>query len=343
MLQNPIHTPNKSIIKAEANNDTYFITTDKNNITFIEKQETTPQTKPKTYDELMQRQKRQDESLESIRNQYVEIAEIKEKEAQKQLLLEYKPEIKETSVKELPTKSNLERDLTQQEIKETIDKWDLTKPNANDKLIISKVEQDELELLKKDFDFKGNYAVVREIDAEHLAHALNRHSDEAIETSRNQIPITKDEALDYQSIIKTHDTREVSGNHIVYKKQINGHYVAVEEVLTGKNKLRFVTMWKSRGNITTAPTPSSKGYDLDRTLSGSYEADIIPQNPTKAQSEYFNPFMNEYEKIKEIKKLHTQDDNLIRVMKVEGRNDYIEPLSNMSVSKEYLQSKQPKA
>ncbi|TLE06709.1 hypothetical protein LS79_010980, partial [Helicobacter bilis] len=33
--------------------------------------------------------------------------------------------------------------------------------------------------------------------------------------------------------------------------------------------------------------------------------DIIPQNPTKAQSEYFNPFMNEYEKIKEIKKLHT--------------------------------------
>ena len=64
---------------------------------------------------------------------------------------------------------------------------------------------------------------------------------------------------------------------------------------------------------------------------------IIPQNPTKAQSEYFNPFMNEYEKIKEIEKLHTQDDNLIRVMKVQGRNDYIEPLSNMSVSKEYLQ------
>ncbi|WP_370521383.1 ADP-ribosyltransferase-containing protein [Helicobacter winghamensis] len=61
------------------------------------------------------------------------------------------------------------------------------------------------------------------------------------------------------------------------------------------------------------------------------------QNPTKAQIAYFNPFMNEYEKIKEIKKLHTQDDNLIRVMKVDGRNDYIEPLSNMSVSKEYLQ------
>ena len=55
----------------------------------------------------------------------------------------------------------------------------------------------------------------------------------------------------------------------------------------------------------------------------------------KAQTEYFNSLTNEYEKIKEIKKLHTQDDVLVRVMKLNDR--YIEPLSNMSVSKEYLQ------
>ena len=55
---NPIHTPNKSIIKAEANNETYFITTDKNNITAIEKQEL-QLAQPKTYDELMQRDKNQ--------------------------------------------------------------------------------------------------------------------------------------------------------------------------------------------------------------------------------------------------------------------------------------------
>ena len=224
--------------------------------------------------------------------------------------------------KQLPTKSNLEKDLTQQEIKETIDKWDLSKPSANDKLIVSKVEQDELELLKKYFDFKGNYAVVREIDAEHLAHALNRHSDEFIETSRNQIPITKDEILDYQSIIKTHDTREVSGNNITYKKQINGHYVAVEEVLTGKNKLRFVTMWKSKGNITTAPTPSSKGYDLDRTLSGSYDKIDSTTNKIFNQGEIkFDNAQSFLEKIpadiapstftkQEIEKLLTQFDNI---------------------------------
>ena len=90
---NPIHTPNKSIIKAEANNETYFITTDKNNITAIEKQELQNLAQPKTYDELMQRDKNQNATLESYRDQYAEIAEIKEAQAQKPLLLEYKPEV----------------------------------------------------------------------------------------------------------------------------------------------------------------------------------------------------------------------------------------------------------
>ncbi|WP_167620003.1 hypothetical protein [Helicobacter bilis] len=93
---NPIHTPNKSIIKAEANNETYFITTDKNNITAIEKQEL-QLAQPKTYDELMQRDKNENATLESYRDQYADIAEIKEAQAQKQLLLEYKPEVAKAS------------------------------------------------------------------------------------------------------------------------------------------------------------------------------------------------------------------------------------------------------
>lgn len=94
---NPIHTPNKSIIKAQIDNETYFITTDKNNITAIEKQEIQNLAQPKTYDELMQRDKNQATKLDSMYNQYVEIAEIKEKEAEKQLLLEYKPEVAKAS------------------------------------------------------------------------------------------------------------------------------------------------------------------------------------------------------------------------------------------------------
>lgn len=84
--------------------------------------------------------------------------------------------------------------------------------------------------------------------------------------------------------------------------------------------------------IIAKPELPAKALNSEANLS-----DIIPQNPTKAQSEYFNPFMNEYEKIKGVKKLHTQDDNLISVMKIEGRDEYIEPLSNLGVSKEYLQ------
>ena len=90
---NPIHTPNKSIIKAQIDNETYFITTDKNNITAIEKQELQNLAQPKTYDELMQRDKNENATLESYRDQYADIAEIKEAQAQKQLLLEYKPEV----------------------------------------------------------------------------------------------------------------------------------------------------------------------------------------------------------------------------------------------------------
>ena len=109
----------------------------------------------------------------------------------------------------------------------------------------------------------------------------------------------------------------------------------IKETNNIKNKLDF-----GAKVIYQSPNANSNLQTLLQDLQYSankIDSAIIPQNPTKAQSEYFNPFMNEYEKIKEIKKLHTQDDNLIRVMKVQGRNDYIEPLSNMSVSKEYLQ------
>ncbi|AQQ59346.1 hypothetical protein XJ32_03715 [Helicobacter bilis] len=75
----------------------------------------------------------------------------------------------------IPTKSKVEKDLSTDEIKQIINTWDLNNPKKSDKLIISKVDEAELELLAKDFDFKGNYAVAREIDSEYLAHALNRH------------------------------------------------------------------------------------------------------------------------------------------------------------------------
>ena len=73
------------------------------------------------------------------------------------------------------TKSNITHNLSPQEIKNEIEKWDLSKPSPNDKLLVSKIQDQELEQLQKEFNFKGNYAIARQIDAEHVAHALNRH------------------------------------------------------------------------------------------------------------------------------------------------------------------------
>ena len=184
----------------------------------------------------------------------------------------------------MPSKTTLEKDLSPQEIKEAIEKWDLDNPSPNDKLLVSLVKGDELEALVKEFDFKGNYALAREIDAEHIHHALQRHSNLDIETSRNQIPITKEDILDYQNIIKTADAREIQNNKIIYKKQINGHYVVVEEALTGQNKLSFITMYKPKGDITPRPTPSLNGHDLDRTLSAGYNNKTIPKTQPKNQA-----------------------------------------------------------
>uniref|UniRef100_UPI001F08166D PBECR3 domain-containing polyvalent protein n=1 Tax=Helicobacter suis TaxID=104628 RepID=UPI001F08166D len=183
----------------------------------------------------------------------------------------------------LPTKTKLERELSPQEIHEVISKWDLKNPSPKDRLLIGRVQGEELEQLAKEFKFKGNYALAREIDAQHVAHALNRHSNISVETSRNQIPITLEDITNYPNIIKNAEVREVERDSIVYKKQINGHYVVVEEALTSQNKIRFVTMWKSKGTITTPPTPSSKGYDLDRTLSGSYDKPNPTTPPLKSQ------------------------------------------------------------
>ncbi len=204
-------------------------------------------------------------------------------------------ELKNQEGTDLPTKSTLKEELSPQEIKNHIEQWDLTNPKATDRLLIGKVEGKELEQLGQEFKFNGNYALARQIDSKHVAHVMNRHSNPKIETSRNQIPITMEDIANYPNIVKSADIREVEGNRIRYKKQINGHYVVIEEALTKKNKISFVTMWKSKGDIATPRTPSSMGYDLDRTLSRGYQDDPTTPplkniEPNPAFGENFSEF-----------------------------------------------------
>ncbi|WP_158653788.1 putative barnase/colicin E5 family endoribonuclease, partial [Helicobacter salomonis] len=223
-----------------------------------------------------------------------------------------KEEPDHSDVEDLPTKSTLAEDLSPAEIKSHIEQWDLTNPKATDRLLIGKVEGKELEQLSKEFKFNGNYALARQIDAQHVAHALNRHGDLKVETSRNQIPITMEDIANYPNIVKSADIREVEGNNIVYKKQINGHVVVVEEALTKKNKISFVTMWKSKGDLTTLPTPSSKGYDLDRTLSESYK-DSNPTTPPLKSN--LSPQENQPSILDQVKAHRAQQEEAQRIAK----------------------------
>ena len=225
----------------------------------------------------------------------------------------------------------------------------------NKKVAIDKLSQAEAEQLG--YKYPNDVRVT--IDYSAINHTLNRHGAEsALVKNSGQKAVDYGDIAEYRNIVKGADESLDSVDNmgtpvVVSYKQINGHFVVVEEIRKGQNELNFKTMFKQEGNYkdsesykkTSQSSNATEGYEptansFALTKKG-YKPDlptpnnIIPQNPTKAQSEYFNPFMNEYEKIKEIKKLHTQDDVLVRVMKINDR--YIEPLSNMSVSKEYLQ------
>ena len=149
----------------------------------------------------------------------------------------------------------------------------------------------------------------------------------------NNAPLAYKDPL-HNNFFITKELNQVEVMKIAINKDSEGNYIItlskVEKSSIENQGLEAV------GLAPTIPNLNDEAYRTTMLPpSTSKPSDIIPQNPTKAQTQYFNSLTNEYEKIKEIKKLHTQDDVLVRVMKLNDR--YIEPLSNMSVSKEYLQ------
>ncbi|WP_163534839.1 hypothetical protein, partial [Helicobacter suis] len=222
----------------------------------------------------------------------------------------------------LPTKTKLERDLAPQEIHEVISKWDLSatsNKSGKQRLVVARVEAKEAEELTQAFKFKGQKNLIREIDSHQVIHALKQHGDMATEAQRGQIAINLEDISHYIDTIKEADFKHIQDNgRVLYAKQVNGHVVVIEEALSGQDKLRFFDMWKQKGklnkevllshsqrpnttpslnleghmpsNITTPPTPSSKGYDLDRTLSGSYDKPHPTTSPLKSQEPKLLPY-----------------------------------------------------
>ncbi|WP_052086459.1 PBECR3 domain-containing polyvalent protein [Helicobacter magdeburgensis] len=218
----------------------------------------------------------------------------------------------------------------------------------NKKVAIDKLSQAEAEQLG--YKYPNDVRVT--IDYSAINHTLNRHGAEsALVKNSGQKAVDYTDIAEYRNIVKGADESLDSVDNmgtpvVVSYKQINGHFVVVEEIRKGQNELNFKTMFKQEGNYkdsesykkTSQSSNATEGYEPTANSFALTKKGYKPDLPTPNNiipQKYFNPFMNEYEKIKEIKKLHTQDDVLVRVMKINDR--YIEPLSNMSVSKEYLQ------
>lgn len=91
---------------------------------------------------------------------------------------------------------------------------------------------------------------MREIDSHQVIHTLREHGDEANETMRGQIAVTMNDIANYRTYTQEADLRLIQGNgKIVYAKQVNGHFVVIEEVFEAQDKLRFFDMWKGKGKI----------------------------------------------------------------------------------------------
>jgi len=91
------------------------------------------------------------------------------------------------------------------------------------------------------------------VDKSDINHALNRHSNAKIEASRNQIPITESDLLLLPEILNDYDSIEYKGKDKIGRdtfaltKQVNGHYIIHEAVLTGKKVLLFNHFIKRSG------------------------------------------------------------------------------------------------
>lgn len=138
-------------------------------------------------------------------------------------------------------------------IYEAIAKWDLS-PSANSqgkqRIIIGKAKEQESLEIRKSFNLTNTKDILREIDSHQVMHTLKQHGNKTKENARGQIAITLKDISQYIEIVDSPDFKVFQDNgRILYAKQINGHAVVIEEVLTKQNKLRFFDMWKLKGQI----------------------------------------------------------------------------------------------
>ena len=158
----------------------------------------------------------------------------------------------------------------------------------NKKIAIDKLEQAEAE--KLGFKYPNDVRVT--IDYSAINHTLNRHGAEsALVKNSGQKAVDYNDIAEYRSIVKGADETLNSVDNmgtpvVVSYKQINGHFVVIEEIRKGQNELNFKTMFKQDGNYkdsesykkTSQSSNATEGYEPTANSFASTD-DIIPQTP----------------------------------------------------------------
>ncbi len=92
------------------------------------------------------------------------------------------------------------------------------------------------------------------IDYQGIQHALNKHgiNSPSVKFSK-QPPITYKDISNYRNIVKNADETIKRDNRIISYKQVNGHFVVVEQINRNKSEFIFKTMFKEKGDYKNAP------------------------------------------------------------------------------------------
>ncbi len=111
---------------------------------------------------------------------------------------------------------------------------------------------DEYEITAFNFTYPKNAKVI--IDYQGIQHALNKHgiNSPSVKFSK-QPPITYKDIANYRDIVKNADETIKHDNRIISYKQVNDHFVVVEQINRNKSEFIFKTMFKEKGDYKNAP------------------------------------------------------------------------------------------
>ncbi|WP_165486505.1 DUF3519 domain-containing protein [Helicobacter pylori] len=118
------------------------------------------------------------------------------------------------------------------------------------KVGIERLDEDELTAFS--FTYPKNAKAI--IDYQGIQHALNKHgiNSPSVKFSK-QPPITYKDIANYRDIVKNADETIKRDNRIISYKQVNGHFVVVEQINRNKSEFIFKTMFKEKGEYKNAP------------------------------------------------------------------------------------------